>query len=120
MQTRKPRISVVEPQANYGIYIWRCSSGKVFGDGQGNIMNIAGRPHDIEAMAKLRDAAKAFGVEEGGKPEFWPACRPVSDMEASEQKDRMRQGYIPSETDLGAWADAEKAYKVQGHNDYEN
>lgn len=119
MQTRKPRVRVVENKSDFGIYVWRKSNGKIFGDGAGNIMNVKGTKFDIVAMGKIADAAKAFGVAEGGKAEFWPGCRPVSDMEASEQKDRMRQGYIPSETDYGAWKDAETAYQKNGLNDYE-
>jgi hypothetical protein len=34
--------------------------------------------------------------------------RRVSDEEYSEQKQRLMEGYIPSETDIGAWMDAER------------
>mgnify|MGYP000246308330 CR=1 FL=1 len=117
MQNKKPRVTVVEETADWGVYVWRKANGKIFGDDQGNVMNIKGMVMDLQAIAKITDAAKAFGVAEGGKAEFWPRCRPVSDMEASEQKDRLKQGYIPSETDFGAWEDALRGYKAYG-SDY--
>lgn len=114
MNNRKPKITVVKDKADWGVYVWRRANGKVFGDGEGNIMNVKATFMDLQAIAKITDAAKAYGVAEGGKAEFWAACRPVSDMEASEQKDRLKQGYIPSETDFGAWEDALRGYKAHG------
>ena len=43
-----------------------------------------------------------------------PGVRRVSDMEHSEQLGRMKEGYIASETDIGAWMDAEKGLKANG------
>lgn len=117
MTNGKSKLTVVERGNDWGIYVWRKANGKIFGDGQGNIMNVKGTRFDLVAISKLSDAAKAYGVYEGGKAEFWAGCRPVSDMEYSEQRDRMRQGYIPSETDYGAWHDAERARQKHGGYD---
>lgn len=114
MQKGKTRVTVVQEDADYGLWVWQCSNGRYFSDGNANFMNIKGSRFDLHAMAKLRDAAKAFGVDVGGKPVFLPRTRQVSDMEYSEQKDRMAQGYIPSETDIGAWVDAHKTAAVHG------
>jgi hypothetical protein len=46
-----------------------------------------------------------------------PNVRKVSDEEYSEQIDRMAQGYIPSETDLGALIDAKKTFDQFGSDD---
>lgn len=116
MNVKKPRAQVVERANEWGIYVWRKRNGRIFGDDQGNIMNVKGIRFDLEAIKKITDAARAYGVEEGGKAEFWAGCRPVSDMEYSEQKDRMRQGLIPSETDYGAWHDAYRTSQVHDIN----
>jgi hypothetical protein len=43
-----------------------------------------------------------------------PGVRRVSDMEYSEQIGRMKEGYIASETDIGAWMDAKKGINNNG------
>jgi hypothetical protein len=110
----KPKLTVLEKKADYGIYVWQMThNGKAFGDGNGNVMNIPGRPHDLEAMSKIQRSAKYYGAPEG-KVLFMPGVRRITDEEHSEQIDRMKQGYIPSETDIGAWLDANKGYNTHG------
>jgi len=110
----KPKLTVLEKKSDYGIYVWQMAhNGRAFGDGNGNVMNIPGRPQDIEAMAKLQRAAQHYGAPEG-KVIFMPGIRRISDEEHSEQIDRMKEGYIPSETDIGAWIDASKGHKAHG------
>jgi hypothetical protein len=103
-------IQQIQNNANYGLYVWRKSNGKVFTDDSGNVMNIPGAIYDIEKMEKLRQAAVYYGAGDG-KVEFIPGVSRVSEMRASEEKGRFEEGLIPSETDIGAWADAESAYK---------
>jgi len=113
MTTNKPRLSVVKKKTNDGIYVWRLPNGEIVSDNSGNIMNIPSRAGDIEAMAKITRAAAHYGYPDG-RPEFQPGVRRISDEEYSVQKDRMKQGYIPSETDLGAWYDAAKGINKHG------
>lgn len=101
-------ISAVKEDANYGLYVWRRADGRVFSDGEGGIMNIPGRPFDIEKMKAITDAAKYYDAGPG-KPDFIPGVSRVSEMRASEEVGRMAEGYIPSETDIGAWMDAQNA-----------
>jgi hypothetical protein len=113
-QGGKPKLTVLKKKAQYGIYVWQMDhNGKAFGDGNGNVMNIPGRPHDIESMAKIRKAAEYYGAPKG-KAIFMEGIRRITDEEHSEQIDRMKQGYIPSETDIGAWMDASKGYNAHG------
>lgn len=110
----KPKLTVLEKKSDYGIYVWQMNhNNRAFGDGNGNVMNVPGRPQDIEAMAKVQRAAQHYGAPEG-KVIFMPGIRRVTDEEHSEQIDRMKEGHIPSETDIGAWLDASKGYKVNG------
>lgn len=108
------KLTVLQKQQPYGIYVWQLdATGKAFGDGRGNVMNLPGRQFDLEAMATVKKAALHYGAG-SGKVIFMPGVRRVSEMEYSEQLSRMKEGYIPSETDIGAWMDAEKGLKAHG------
>lgn len=110
----KPRVSVVEKKSDWGIYVWKCDfDNKPFGDGKGNIMNIPGRQFDIEKMGKIRKAAEYYNAP-AGKVEFMAGVTRVTDEEHAEQIDRMKNGLIPSQTDIGAWMAAEEGFKKHG------
>ena len=110
----KPKITLVEKKSDWGIYVWMCDQdNKPFGDGNGNILNIPGRPYDLEKMAKIRKAAEHYGAPEG-KVQFMAGVNRVSDEKHEEQIERMKSGLIPSETDIGAWMAAEKGFKKHG------
>jgi len=114
MDQGNSKLTVIEKKSAHGIYVWQLdSSGKAFGDGRGNVMNMPGRPHDLDAMAKVRKAAMYYGAGPG-KVQFIPGVRRISDLEHSEQLDRMKEGNIPSETDIGAWMAAEEGYRQNG------
>jgi hypothetical protein len=100
-------IQMVENKASWGIYVWMLSSGKPFSDGNGNIMNIPGKPFDIDKMSQISQAARYYGAGEG-EPKFLAGIQRVSNMRHSEEIGRMKEGYLPSETDIGAWADAQR------------
>jgi hypothetical protein len=113
MNMPKPKITVIDKQGDDGIYVWKTPEGKIVTDGNGNTMNIPARRGDIEAISKITKAAAYYGFPEG-QPVFRAGQRRITDEEYSEQLDRMSQGYIPSETDLGAWYDAAKGIKAHG------
>lgn len=102
-------IRVVENNEDYGLYVWMMDNGKPFGDGNGNVMNVPGRSADINAMNAIMQAAKYYGAP-SGNPKFMPGTQRVSEMRYSEEIGRMKEGLIPSETDIGAWRDAEAGY----------
>lgn len=102
-------LRVVENNHPWGIYVWMMNNGKPFGDGNGNVMNIPGKPFDIEKMNKIRQAAKHYGAPDG-QPKFLSGVQRVSDMRNSEERGRMAEGLIPSDTDIGAWQDAQRGY----------
>lgn len=108
------KLTVLQKEQPYGLYVWQMDhNGRAFGDGQGNVMNLPGRKYDLEAMAKVKKAAEYYGAP-AGKVIFMPGVRRVSEMEHSEQLQRMKEGYIASETDIGAWMDAERGLKAHG------
>lgn len=113
MSFNNPKLTVLEKQTDDGIYVWRTEDGKIAGDKDGNIMNIPARRGDLDAIVKITNAAKHYGFGEG-KAEFRAGQRRITDEEHSEQIDRMKQGHIPSETDIGAWYDAAKGLNKHG------
>lgn len=109
----KPRVKVIEPDAEYGLYVWRKESGGIFGDGEGNFMNIPARKYDLDAIKRIGEAAAYYGAGPGTAV-FMAGVTRISDEEHSVQLDRMKQGYIASEFDTGAWADAAKGLAAHG------
>jgi hypothetical protein len=116
-QIGKTKVSIVEePFSNYGIYVWQLASGKFFVDDHGNALSIDSMKGDESRIALLRNEA-AYNGQPHGQAVFFPNVRKVSDEEYSEQVDRMAQGYIPSETDLGALVAAKKTQLEFGNED---
>lgn len=113
MKDHNSKLTVIEKNRKDGVYVWKLPSGEIVGDSNGNVMNIPATKYDIEAINKITKAAAHYGFHEG-KAEFLAGTRRVSEMEHSEQLSRMKEGYIPSETDIGAWMDAEKGLKANG------
>jgi hypothetical protein len=113
-QIGKTKVQVIEePFSNAGIYVWQLPSGKFFTDDEGNALSIESMKDDPSKMKQLSDAARYNGQPEG-KAVFFPNVRKISDEEYSEQKDRMSQGLIPSNTDLGALIAAKKTLEMYG------
>lgn len=116
-QIGKTRIQVVEePFSNAGIYVWKLPSGKYFTDGEGNALSIESMRNDQAKIKQLTEAAAYYGQAEGSA-EFFPNVRKISDEEHSEQLDRMKQGLIPSENDLGALIAAKKTFELYGSDE---
>jgi len=109
----KPKVRVVENDSEYGLYVWKTVDGKIFGDGEGNFMNIPARKYDLDCINRITQAAAHYGAGEG-KAAFMPGITRITDEEHSVQIDRMRQGLIPSEFDTGAFKDAAKGLKTHG------
>lgn len=110
----KSNLKVLNKQQRYGLYVWQMDhNGKAFGDKGGNVMNIPGNMYDLDKMSKVAQAARYYNAP-AGKVIFMPGVRRVSEMEHSEQLGRMKEGYIASETDIGAWMDAAKGIKTNG------
>ena len=112
----KPKVKVIENNAEYGLYVWKMANGKIFGDGDGNFMNIPARKYDITAINRITQAAAHYGAGEG-KASFMPGVTRITDEEHSVQKDRMSQGLIPSMNDLGAWYAAQQTQDKYGPSD---
>lgn len=116
-QIGKTKVSVVkEDFSDYGIYVWQLRSGKVFTDDEGNALSIDSMRGDESRIALLRNEASWLGFPDG-QAIFFANVRKVSDEEYSEQIDRMAQGYIPSETDLGALIAAKNTADLYGSDD---
>lgn len=114
MNEGKSKLTVIQKRREDGLYVWLMKNGETFKDEYQNVMNIPAHKGDIEAMTKITKAAKYYGAPDG-QPHFMPGSRRISEEEYSVQRDRMRQGMIPDDLDLGAWADAAKGIKKHGN-----
>ena len=113
-QIGKTKVQVInENFTNAGIYVWKLPTGKYFTDGEGNALSIESMKGDQVKIKELTEAAAYYGQAEGSA-EFFPGVRKISDEEYSEQVDRMAQGLIPSENDLGALIAAKKTLDTYG------
>jgi hypothetical protein len=100
----KSKITTVQ-ETKYGLYVWLTADGRVVMDDEQNYMCIASEEGNLNAISKLRDAARAFGVEEGGKPLFLPGRRKIDDEEYQRQITRATLGLVPDEYDAPALRD---------------
>jgi hypothetical protein len=113
-QIGQTKVQVIEENfTNAGIYVWKLPTGKYFTDGEGNALSIESMKNDPIKIKELKDAAAYYGQPEG-EAEFFPGVKKISDEEYSEQVDRMAQGLIPSENDLGALIAAKKTIDTYG------
>ena len=117
-QIGKTKVQVVEePFSNAGLYIWVKPDGKAFTGGNNDPLCIESMRNDQSKINELTRAAAYYGQSEG-QAIFFPNQRMVSDETHSEQVDRMAQGYIPSENDLGALIAAQKTIDEIGVEAY--
>lgn len=118
-QIGKTKIQLIEePFSRAGIYVWKKADGKFFTDGEGNVLNIPSMKDDQSKISQLKQAAAHYGQADGEAVFFSNVSR-VSEETHSEQVDRLAQGYIPSENDLGAMIAAQAtidAYGVEAYN----
>jgi hypothetical protein len=112
----KPKITFIDKQYDWGIYVWKKSNGKWFIDGDGNILNIPSYKNDEMQLLKLRQAA-AYHGEPDGEPVFFAGLGRVTDEEFSEQVDRMKSGLIPNLNDLGAVHAAKETLRLYGDDE---
>ena len=115
-QIGETKVSLVEKNYDWGIYVWKKSNGKWFTDGEGNILNIPSMKGDISKISELKQAAAHYG-EPDGEAYFFAGLSRVTDEEYSEQVDRMKSGLIPNLNDLGAVHAAQQTIKKYGAQD---
>lgn len=107
------KVTIMDKNYDWGIYVWQKSNGKWFTDGEGNILNIPSYKNDESQIKKLKEAAAYYGDAEG-KAIFFAGMGRVTDEEYSEQIDRMKSGLIPNMNDLGAVAAAKQTLETWG------
>lgn len=95
----------------YGMYVWQNPDGDVFGDDDGNVMNVFCMKGDRKAIEALRQAARDHGAGEG-KPVWWSGKRRISDDELEEQQYREAMGLVPDPLDYGAIKDEMRSLRA--------
>lgn len=111
------RRQVIDKHYDWGLYVYKKSNGKWFTDGEGSVLNIPSMKGDINKIAELKKAAMHHGDEGDGEAVFVPGLTRISESEYSEQKQRLREGLIPSMNDLGAWHAAQQTYNKYGSDE---
>lgn len=111
------RRQVIDKHYDWGLYVYKKSDGRWFTDGTGSVLNIPAMKGDIEKIAELKKVAIHYGDEGDGQAVFVPGLTRVSEEEYSEQKQRLREGLIPSMNDLGAWHAAQQTVNKYGSDD---
>lgn len=94
-----------------GVYMWEMPDGSYIADEDRNFLNIPSMYGDADRIAKLRNAVRSLGINEG-TPIFFPGHRRVTDEEYEEQQHRLKSGLIPDEYDLPA--------HIEDHRDRRN
>jgi hypothetical protein len=122
MNNEKPRfpgqigdskVTVLDKQYEWGIYVWIKANGKPFTDGHGSVLNIPSHRGDGIQIEKLKREAAYLGQPDG-RAEFYPGMARISEEEYSEQVDRMKNGLIPNLNDLGAVQAAKDTIAMYG------
>lgn len=125
MNNEKPRfpgqigdskVTVLDKNYDWGIYVWIKANGKPFTDGSGNVLNIPSHRGDGIQLEKLKREATYLGQGDG-KAEFYAGMARISEEEYSEQLDRMKQGLIPNLNDLGAVQAAKDTIAMYGDDE---
>jgi len=114
------RRKVIDKHYDWGLYVYKKSNGKWFSDGNGSVLNIPSDRGDISKIAELKKMAIYYGDDGLGEAVFVPGLTRVSEEEYSEQKERLKEGLIPSMNDLGAWHAAQQTLNTHGRDAYEN
>ena len=115
-QVGESKLTVLDKQYDWGIYIWKKANGKPFTDGNGNVLNVPSHRGDAIQIHKLEQEAKALGQGDGSY-EFYAGMGRISEEEYAEQIDRMKQGLIPNLNDLGAVQAAKDTIAMYGSDD---
>ena len=113
------RKKVIEKSYDWCLYVYKKSNGKWFTDGEGNVLNIESMRNDMSKIVELKQAAKHYGDPGDGEAIFVAGLTRISDLQYSEQIDRMKNGLIPSMNDLGAWKAAQDTLNVSGKDAFD-
>lgn len=95
MTKNNSNLSVVR-ESDVGLWFWQLPSGDLLSY-EGYYLNMPGHRYDIQAQAKMRDAAESMGFD--GKPIFKQNERRVTESEWEDQMARMEEGKIPDPSD---------------------
>jgi hypothetical protein len=103
VKMKNTTVQVID-DVDYGMYVWVMPDGLEVGDSDGNIMNIQCKRGDKEAIRKITEAARFYGITEG-TPCFLSGRRRVTDSQYEDQKARMKAGLTADPLDPGAIRD---------------
>lgn len=117
MSKKRMKVKVVEESLK-GVYLWQTVDGAVVTDEDGNYLSIQSFKGDEKRIEELREAARQYGVEDGGKPLWMSGYRHVTEEEYEYQMQRLQLGLIPDELDLPAFMEEHKQLETKRARSY--
>jgi hypothetical protein len=108
------KAQIVGDNIGLGVYTWRVNGRPVMNE-NGDHLIAPARRGDKEAIRKLTEVVRSFGIYEG-EPCFEDGVRPISQSEWEEQKARQLAGEVPDPYDLGNLIEEYKNQKEQNDN----
>ena len=88
------KTTIISPNLGWGTYMFQTESGKLFTDGNGNILSLDGEKGDLRCVEKMRTFAQYYGAGEG-KVVFSEGRWKISDSEYEAQVGAMHEGRDP-------------------------
>lgn len=108
--TKKPKITVVK-ETDTGVWLWELPTGGYLGTDEGQYLSMAGKEHDLNAIKKMKDAAKGLGFE--GKPVFVAGAKKVTDAEYDLYRERLENGQYGDPDDPGVYESARDQWEMK-------
>ena len=99
---QKSRKRIVQ-DTHLGLYLWQLPDGGLLANNDGDFLNIPAYKGDIVRMSRITQAAKNMGYD--GNPIWYEGSMRCTDEEFYEQINRMVNGLVPNELDIGSYKD---------------
>lgn len=108
--TRKPNnLHTLTDDRGYGLWLWKTEEGGILSDGEGNVLNVPGTKHDINAMIRIKRAATYYGFP-NGEPVFKPNAQRLTEMQWEYQMEKLIDGELSPWDYPGLIDEAKQAY----------
>lgn len=88
---REPKTKIVHPNLPYGVLVWRLPDGRFLKNANGEYLSMEARKGDLNAVAKMRDAATYYGYPDGNTI-FFPGRQKATQSEWEDAMEALIDG----------------------------